>query len=164
MTERSELKFKSHILTITLIGIMAAIALPRQGGFWALVFIAFVLLYYCVKLTYLLVVKKPVKVQSINLLLWISVVSLIGFRHVALSGEAERAALKVSSGIENYHLTKGEYPVSLDKIGASDIANEYRITYAIRDGVPFLMYPVTWKYFDAYGYNFQKKVWEYQPD
>ena len=143
---------------------MAAIALPRQGGFWALVFIAFAFLYYSVKLTYLLIAKKPVRVQLINVFLWIAVASLIGFRHVALSREAERAALKVSSGIENYYLTKGEYPSSLNQSGVSDIANEYRITYGIKDGVPFLMYPVTWKYFDAYSYNFEKKVWEYQGD
>ena len=125
-------------------------------------FFIFAFLFYGVKLTYRLVGKKSVKIQLINVFLWIVVVSLIGYRHVILASDTERAASEVSKGIEKYYSTKGEYPISLNQIGVSNVANEYRITYGIRNGTPLLVYPVTWKYFGAYTDNFEKKVWKYQ--
>jgi len=76
----------------------------------------------------------------------------------------EHAAIEVSTSIEDYYKLKGKYPNTLDQIGAADIAKEHRKTYGFRDDIPFLLYPVTWKYFDRYAYNFEKRAWERRVD
>lgn len=94
--------------------------------------------------------------------IWLMTIVVIVSSHAYMHNQAREVANAISSTIVLHRQTHGAYPASAEEAGLSrEFMKKSRVFYNFSDGVPFLMYPVTFMPFDTYDFDFETGEWQY---
>jgi hypothetical protein len=117
---------------------------------------------------YVIIRKPDLRVNQLSRVgIWIVAVFIVTGFHFEFAKSTKRSANEIVLAIDNYTKKFGHCPAQLEDLGLNLTQLKAKLGmsgYYCNNGKPSLFYVSTYTIGDTNVYNFDKKVWEYQPD
>ncbi len=128
-----------------------------------LIFVAPFLSIWLLYSTYI-IWRRPANrtTQLVKIVLWSLTISGVLSLHWHYQRAVREAANAAVSTVLQYKAIHGSFPKTPEAAGLKD--RTWRISYFLKNGKPYLVYPATFIVFDIYSYDFERQSWTYQPD
>jgi hypothetical protein len=102
------------------------------------------------------------RLEAARGLIWIVTVSIVASFHTYYILASRADAQRVADKVLTYRSEHGAYPPSMQVLNedTEKLDRKWMLGYALRsDGTPYLIYGITFLPFEAYGFDFEKRVW-----
>ena len=107
-------------------------------------------------------------VLAVRILIWVSVVSIVGIVHHDRAETARQRADEIVARITQFTSSNGRCATNLDKLGLSESELKEtlgtRAYYYCKDGKQSFHYIGTFELASWYSYDFESHTWTYNPD